>query len=55
MILSAIAEKLKCRSKADFKGRHYEASSILHCHTRVYRKVTLNDQCRLIWRPWKSP
>jgi transposase, IS6 family len=29
MILSAIAEKLKRRSKADFKGRHYEATLIL--------------------------
>jgi transposase, IS6 family len=29
MILSAIAEKLKRRSKDDFKGRHFEASLIL--------------------------
>ena len=29
MILSAIAAKLKQRSKADFKGRHYEASLIV--------------------------
>src|SRR3954454_7561737 len=29
MILSAIAEKLKRRSKADFKGRHFEATLIL--------------------------
>src|SRR4051795_7390668 len=29
MILSAIAEKLKRRSKDDFKGRHYEATLIL--------------------------
>ena len=29
MILSAIAEKLKCRSKDDFKGRHFEASLIV--------------------------
>src|SRR4051812_18497862 len=29
MILSAIAEKLKRRSKDDFKGRHSEASLIL--------------------------
>ena len=27
MILSAIAERLKRRSKDDFKGRHFEASS----------------------------
>ena len=26
MILSAIAEKLKRRSKDDFKGRHFQAS-----------------------------
>ena len=29
MILSAIAEKLKRRSKDDFKGRHFEAALIL--------------------------
>jgi transposase-like protein len=29
MILSAIAERLKRRSKDDFKGRHFEASLIL--------------------------
>jgi transposase, IS6 family len=29
MILSAIADKLKRRSKDDFKGRHFEASLIL--------------------------
>ncbi len=29
MILSAIAEKLKRRSKDDFKGRHFEATLIL--------------------------
>src|SRR5919199_969060 len=29
MILSAIAEKLKRRSKEDFKGRHFQASLIL--------------------------
>ncbi len=29
MILSAIAEKLKHRSKNDFKGRHFQASLIL--------------------------
>ena len=29
MILSAIAEKLKRRSKNDFKGRHFEASLIV--------------------------
>jgi hypothetical protein len=29
MILSAIAAKLKRRSKDDFKGRHYEAALVL--------------------------
>src|SRR4051794_28263830 len=29
MILNALVEKLKHRSKADFKGRHFEASLIL--------------------------
>ena len=29
MILSAIAERLKRRSKNDFKGRHFQASLIL--------------------------
>ncbi len=29
MILSAIAEKLRRRSKDDFKGRHFQASLIL--------------------------
>lgn len=29
MILSAIAAKLKHRSKADFKGRHFEAALIV--------------------------
>ena len=29
MILNALAEKLKRRSKNDFRGRHYEASLIL--------------------------
>ena len=29
MILNALAEKLKRRAKADFKGRHFEATLIL--------------------------
>src|SRR3712207_300139 len=29
MILNALAEKLKCQSKTDFKGRHFEATLIL--------------------------
>ena len=35
MILSAIAEKLKRRSKDDFKGRHFEASLILQAVSPV--------------------
>ena len=35
MILSAIAEKLKRRSKDDFKGRHFEASLILQAVSLV--------------------
>ena len=39
MILNAIAAKLKSRSKADFKGRHFEAALIVQavsctCATR---------------------
>ena len=39
MILSAIAAKLKSRSKDDFKGRHFEAGLIVQavsctCATR---------------------
>ena len=37
MILSAIAEKLKRRSKNDFKGRHFEASLIVHAVSRYLR------------------
>ena len=29
MLLNAVIERLKRRSKADFKGRHYEATLIL--------------------------
>ena len=29
MILNALVERLKRRSKGDFKGRHYEATLIL--------------------------
>ena len=35
MILSAIAEKLKRRSKDDFKGRHFQASLILQAVSLV--------------------
>ena len=37
LILSAIAEKLKRRSKDDFKGRHFEASLILQAVSRYLR------------------
>jgi transposase, IS6 family len=37
MILSAIAERLKRRSKDDFKGRHFEASLILQAVTWYLR------------------
>jgi transposase, IS6 family len=37
VILSAIAERLKCRSKNDFKGRHFEASQILQAVCRYLR------------------
>jgi hypothetical protein len=39
VILSAIAEKLKRRSKADFKGRHFEASLILQAVSWYLRYV----------------
>jgi transposase, IS6 family len=29
MVLNALVERLKCRSKHDFKGRHFEAMLIL--------------------------
>ena len=37
MILSAIAEKLKRRSKDDFKGRHFEATLIIRAVTWYLR------------------
>jgi transposase, IS6 family len=36
MILSAIADKLKHRSKDDFKGRHFEASLIVQAVSWQY-------------------
>ena len=35
MILSAIAAKLKRRSRTDFRGRHFEATLIVHRHGRL--------------------
>ena len=43
MILSAIAEKLKRRSKDDFKGRHFQASLILQA-VSWYLHYPLGDQ-----------
>jgi transposase, IS6 family len=43
MILSAIAERLKRRSKDDFKGRHFEASLILQA-VAWYLRYPLNYQ-----------
>ncbi len=37
MILNALVERLKCRSKNDFKGRHYEASLIVQAGSRYLR------------------
>ena len=37
MILSAIAEKLRRRSKDDFKGRHFEAP-LIERRLRSFRK-----------------
>src|SRR4051794_34411339 len=37
VILSAIAERLKRRSKNDFKGRHFEPSLILKAVSRYLR------------------
>jgi hypothetical protein len=46
MILSAIAERLKRRSKDDFKGRHFEASLILQavCWYLRYRSATVTSR-----------
>jgi len=43
MILSAIAEKPKRRSKGDFKGRHFQASLILQA-VSWYLRYPLGDQ-----------
>ena len=42
MILSAIAEKLKRRSKDDFKGRHFEATLIVQA-VSWYLRYPLSD------------
>ena len=59
MILSAIAEKLKRRSKDDFKGRHFEAALILRA-VSWYLRYPLSDRnfesCSgsVAWR-WTTP
>jgi hypothetical protein len=45
MILSAIADKLKRRSKDDFKGRHFEASLIVQA-VWACRKVFPRPICK---------
>ena len=44
MILSAIAEKLKRRSKDDFKGRHFQASLILQAVSWYLRDYCFGSQ-----------
>ena len=44
MILSAIAERLKRRSKDDFKGRHFEASLILQAVCWYLRSVNAGEK-----------
>jgi IS6 family transposase len=43
MMLSAIAAKLKQRSKADFKGRHHEAALIVQA-VSWYLRYPLSDR-----------
>jgi hypothetical protein len=53
MILNALVEKLKRRSKDDFKGRHYEATLILQAvswylrYTLSYRDMPVPSRTRL--------
>jgi hypothetical protein len=55
VILNAIAEKLKRRSKDDFKGRHFEASLILQtsrgiCAIRSATAKLRNCFWSVVWR-----
>jgi transposase-like protein len=53
MILHALIEQLKSRSKGDFKGRHYEASLILQAISWCLRyplRVFLRSQDELTHR-----
>ena len=45
MILSAIAERLKRRSKDDFKGRHFEASLIVQAVSWYLRRWCMVTPC----------
>jgi hypothetical protein len=50
MILRAIAEKLKRRSKDDFKGRHFEASLIVQAVCWYLRyPLSYRDIEELFW------
>jgi hypothetical protein len=58
MILNALVEKLKRRSKDDFKGRHYEATLILQA-VSWYLRYPLSYRARscswsAAWR-WITP
>ena len=50
MILNALVEKLKRRSKDDFKGRHFEATLILQAASWYLRDV----DCPISGRKWDS-
>src|SRR3954449_7516281 len=50
MILNALVEKLKHRSKDDFKGRHYEATLILQA-VPWYLRYPLSYRARPRGRP----
>jgi transposase-like protein len=51
MIVSAIIEKLRRRSKDDFKGRHFEASLILQALSWYLRYLL--SLCAICY-PWVS-
>jgi hypothetical protein len=50
MILNALVEKLKRRSKDDFKGRHFEATLILQAASWYLRNV----DCPISGPKWDS-
>ena len=49
MILNALVEKLKRRSKDDFKGRHFEATLILQA-VSWYLRYPLSLSLHISWR-----